>query len=410
MSAGAQVDYAALAKQAGAIDSQSTTPIQDKTTIGPQPQDTGMMSRLQKWSENVANDVKYGTDETGIGTVLKKMGAHGVYNGNSEGVGDFMASLPLGLLRATKGVAETGQGQAWQGTKDIVGGAAQAATMPASLAVSPAGGEVAEGASGFLSSLFKGGEGAAEDIAAWQKANTVLGVKPSAIRLGEQATGIEQAATNPGRTLVRLGLDADKLAKMEPIERQAAIAPELRNAGKAIGSAIDQATQAGTKLDIGKSTFQVLKQIKSPQAQQQAVDALSQIQHELGIENLADVTPAEAKQFRDALSFGARFNIGGDLSSIGAIRTNLQRAASRDLENAVPGLDKLNEAFSDLKGAAGAARSGTAASMVKPPPPTLLQKTGRVLLERGVPAAVGAGAGGAALAGYRTLRQMAGGE
>jgi len=101
-------------------------------TIRAADQPTNIRDRFVKWADNVANDIKYGTDITGVGTVLKKMGAHGVYSGNSEAVGDFMASLPLGLLRNVKGQAEVAQGQFGQGTKDIAGGALQAATIPAS--------------------------------------------------------------------------------------------------------------------------------------------------------------------------------------------------------------------------------------------------------------------------------------
>jgi hypothetical protein len=117
------------------LDSAPTTP-----TIGPQPKGTGIMDSISKWTENVMNDVKYGTDTTGIGTVLKKMGAHGVYNGNSQAVGDFMASLPLGLLRAGKGMAELAtpgtdanpdtNAKTFRALKDIGGGLTQAATMP----------------------------------------------------------------------------------------------------------------------------------------------------------------------------------------------------------------------------------------------------------------------------------------
>lgn len=80
--------------------------------------------------------------------MLKKMGAQGVYSGNPEAVGDFMASLPLGLLRGTKGAAEVTQsGQQWQGTKDLVRGAVQAATIPGAF-VAPEGAEAASAGGG----------------------------------------------------------------------------------------------------------------------------------------------------------------------------------------------------------------------------------------------------------------------
>lgn len=102
---------------------------------------TGFRDRATRWAQSVMDDIKYGTDTTGVGSVLKKMGAHGVYNGNSKEVGDFMGSLPLGLARMTKGGAEVTE-HPIQGGKDIIGGAAQAAEIP-SLLASPAGAEAA---------------------------------------------------------------------------------------------------------------------------------------------------------------------------------------------------------------------------------------------------------------------------
>src|SRR5262249_13445170 len=124
-------------------------------TIRAADQPTNTRDRFVKWADNVANDIKYGTDITGVGTVLKKMGAHGVYSGNSEAVGDFMASLPLGLLRNVKGQAEVAQGQIGQGTKDIAGGALQAATIPASF-VAPEAAEATAAAPGKVMGAIGG--------------------------------------------------------------------------------------------------------------------------------------------------------------------------------------------------------------------------------------------------------------
>ena len=97
--------------------------------------------KIAQWAQNVQDDIKNGTDVTGVGTVLKKLGAHGVNVGNPNSVGEFMASLPLGLLRTAKGTGEAsdvynlnpnGAGPA-QAAKDIVGGVSQAATMPSAV-------------------------------------------------------------------------------------------------------------------------------------------------------------------------------------------------------------------------------------------------------------------------------------
>src|SRR2546430_1995262 len=92
------------------------------TGISATPAPSGWREKTERWAQNVADDIRYGTDVTGIGSLLHKMSAHGVFNGNSQEVGDFMASLPLGALRATKGAAEITQpDKAWEGTKDVVG-------------------------------------------------------------------------------------------------------------------------------------------------------------------------------------------------------------------------------------------------------------------------------------------------
>lgn len=83
-------------------------------------------------------DIKDGGDRTGIGTVLQKMGAHGVNVGSPEAVGNFMASLPLGLARMTKGAGETiTDPTSPQAAKDVLGGAVEASTIPSAFAAPP---------------------------------------------------------------------------------------------------------------------------------------------------------------------------------------------------------------------------------------------------------------------------------
>src|SRR5438876_4103648 len=126
------------------------------TSIGPPATPSGWRDSLAHWSDNVMSDIRHGTDLTGVGTVLKRMGAHGVFNGNPEAVGDFMASLPLGVLKATRGGAEvTQEGKTWQGTKDIVGGTAEALTIPSAFMGGPAT-EVGAGAGASASGKLFG--------------------------------------------------------------------------------------------------------------------------------------------------------------------------------------------------------------------------------------------------------------
>jgi len=96
-----------------------------------------------------------------------------------------MASLPLGLARATKGGAEvTEPGQTWQGTKDIAGGAVEAATIPSAFMGGPAADTGAEAAGTATSKLFGNVEKAGklfDEVSTWQ---FVKRAAPTAIGVG----------------------------------------------------------------------------------------------------------------------------------------------------------------------------------------------------------------------------------
>jgi hypothetical protein len=119
----------------GVVSSSSLPPI---ATVSAARQPTTMLGKLGQWAEDLSDDLTYGTDITGVGSVLRALGARGIYAGNSHEVGEFMASLPLGLLKATKGGTQVApqviggpEGQTWQGVKKVAGGLLQASTMPA---------------------------------------------------------------------------------------------------------------------------------------------------------------------------------------------------------------------------------------------------------------------------------------
>ena len=115
-------------------------------TISAVPQPATIAGKVQRWAANVSHDLQYGTDLTGVGSVMKGLGAHGLYNGNAPAVGDFIGSLPLGLLKATQGAGEVFQpGQRWQGVKDAAGGLLDASTMPAAFIAPEAGEMTAQG-------------------------------------------------------------------------------------------------------------------------------------------------------------------------------------------------------------------------------------------------------------------------
>lgn len=134
------------------------------------PPPTGVADRFARWTQNVMDDIRHGTDLTGVGAVLKGLGAHGLDYGQPEKVGEFMGSIPLGVLRTSKGAAEVSQGKFTEGGKDVLGGVSQALTMP-SMVAAPEG--VGAGAAAIdriipnadrASEAFKGVMTAAHDL------------------------------------------------------------------------------------------------------------------------------------------------------------------------------------------------------------------------------------------------------
>lgn len=108
-----------------------------------------------QYMQALSDDVKYGTTRTKLGALLKRMGAQGTESGNSIGVSDFMASLPLGVLQAAKGGAEylnptATPKQVFKGAKNIAGGALQASQIPTAFiapeAADPVASAVSKGA------------------------------------------------------------------------------------------------------------------------------------------------------------------------------------------------------------------------------------------------------------------------
>lgn len=191
------------------------------TGISAQPKPTGIADKISTWSEHVMDDIKHGTDITGIGTVLQKMGAHGVYSGEPEAVGNYMASLPLGILRATKGTAEAAQpGHRLQGAGDIVGGAGQVLT-----------GQVG----GFL------GAGPSEaGSTAVSKAGNLI---PSAERAGKVMAGLREAiGTHP-------------VEMTDDLSKAVSRAQELADNGNTMSAAVRKFVNRVTDPEKGHLTY-----------------------------------------------------------------------------------------------------------------------------------------------------------
>jgi hypothetical protein len=87
---------------------------------------------VKAWLQNAENDFRRGGQSTIVGKILHAAGANpnGVDSGTGSYAADTVASVPLGLLHAAQGVAETPE-HPLMGPLHALGGVAQAATIPA---------------------------------------------------------------------------------------------------------------------------------------------------------------------------------------------------------------------------------------------------------------------------------------
>jgi hypothetical protein len=227
---------------------------------------------LSRWTENVMNDIKYGTDLTGVGTVLKKMGAHGVYAGNPQAVGDFMASLPLGAIKALGGAGKVASGRPWYGTKDIVSGALQAATMP-SMFITPEAGEIAaEGANVTKNAVASGiGKVTAPIREAAAQPELQAGIRRTAQRVAEAAE--VPAPKNPSlfKTVEEAGDNVLAKSKEQYAELDKATGGKVQRFRDRLDNIRQQMNSlTGTEEDIAKEASLLKAQRETEDAMQEA--------------------------------------------------------------------------------------------------------------------------------------------
>jgi hypothetical protein len=177
------------------------------------------------------------------------------------------------------------------------------------------------------------------------KINTTIGAKP---KIGNSASDLADAGIDPGRGLRAEGFNAQQLDQMTPEQRGAAIVPKWNAAGKAVSLMVEGATDKGVTLDVGKSAMGVFNKIADPALQERAIQVFNDTARGMGIDDLRNATPTEARALRTALRSHSSFGPGGDLSSIKGIGTQLYRAVSGDLQDAVPGLQPIDQHYADL--------------------------------------------------------------
>lgn len=174
----------------------------------------------------------------------------------------------------------------------------------------------------------------------WVDLNKSLQVSPNKIRVKLGAPDLDAAVSMPGRGLAQEGLKAADLAKMSPIEQNAAIAPKWNSAGQAVDATAAKATAAGKTVDLTRVDESV-DALQDPNARQGIQKIINRVGKSLGIRGTdwTAATPTQALALRREL-----WNAGSNGEYV-------SRSVSQELRNAVPELKDIDQHYSDLNGA-----------------------------------------------------------
>lgn len=215
-------------------------------------------------------------------------------------------------------------------------------------------------------------------LANWSDLNQSIGATAAkAVRIGKGSADVASAYGIPGRGLEAEGFTKEALQKMNPTEQAAAIGPRFQAAGKAVQATADKATADGVTLDAGKSVTSVIRdRIKDPGLQEKAIEIINSHQRELGIDNIRQATPTQALALRQALRNEANFGPNATVDSLKGVGRAIYGAVSRDLHDAVPGMQAVDVHYGDLAQAVDAVRGQVGKYMAGKwtPPQTAVQK------------------------------------
>lgn len=207
------------------------------------------------------------------------------------------------------------------------------------------------------------------------KINDLLGVTRKEVKVGSTPETLSDFAQNPARGLLKSGLDEKTLAKMNPLERNAAITKARNEVGKQLETVFKNASQmesgglpaqagqmpkAAKKVDFQKVMDAVFddKVIPDEKLAKQTADRLHQILDKAGVKGklLSELTPEEAWNVRKELDEFADFAPAETARTFRQVATKLRRGLSDSLHKVVPESTPLDQQYGDLVGATKAGR------------------------------------------------------
>lgn len=158
---------------------------------------------------DLESDVRYGSDITMPGKILKALGAKGTNSGVSEETANRIASPVLGALHAAQGVAETPQHPV-AGPLKAIGGVLDAASLPASFMAPEVGEATAQGATDAVDAA----------------GNALRHFRPAAVK--EQAGQLFSAvAKNANDAPVQLTRSGDQALELMKWQRTTQLGPTI---------------------------------------------------------------------------------------------------------------------------------------------------------------------------------------
>lgn len=177
--------------------------------------------------------------------------------------------------------------------------------------------------------------------------NKLLGVTKAEVVPGKVPSSLEEFAANPARGVTNAGLDEAKLAKMNPLERNAAVMKAKDAAGKQLEQVLEQATQAGKKVDLYPIVDKVFDSIPDAKLAKQTENAFIQLLKEKGVTGPLDqVTPTQAR----AIQRGVEESLKGE--GMADIAAQLRKGISEATKKVVPEAGPADQHYWDLANAA----------------------------------------------------------
>ena len=172
------------------------------------------------------------------------------------------------------------------------------------------------------------------------KINKLLGAGMREVVPGKTPSTLAEFASNPARGALKAGLDEAKLAKMGPLERNAAIMKAKDAAGQQIDTILELARGQGKTVDIYPAIEKVFDSMTDREMAVKAENALVQLLKEKGVTGPLDkLSPTKVRELQRII---AESDMPKEVSE------SLRKGFSAATKKAVPEVAEADQHYWDL--------------------------------------------------------------